>query len=213
MSPSPYKALVVDYGGVLTSRLGDSLDAWCASDGVDRTLADTVVSTMYREEGGLVHRLETGAIEVDDFATQFIDRLMAVGACTARVEPAGLMRRMFSSFAEDVSMTGAVLCARAAGFKTALLSNSWGNDYPRESWQSLFDVTVISGEVGMRKPDPGIYLHTAAALGVAPGECVFVDDLAHNVRGAAAAGMVGVHHTDTARTLAELETLLEVKIG
>lgn len=206
-----FKALVVDYGGVLTSRLGDSLDDWCKADGLDRALVDGVVAGMYREDGGIVHRLEMGTIEVDDFAVQFIARLVDAGA--SPIEPQGLMGRMFHTFAEDVSMTGAVLAARAAGFKTALLSNSWGNDYPRETWEALFDVTVISGEVGMRKPNADIYLHTAAALGLEPGECVFVDDLAHNIRGAAAVGMVGVHHTSAVTTIAELETLLGLEIG
>lgn len=206
MSGAELKALIVDYGGVLTSRLGNTLDEWCRTDGLDRALVDGVVAGMYRDSDSLVHRLETGRIEVDDFAAQFIDRLVAAGC--PRVEPAGLMGRMFSGFAEDVSMTGAVLTARAGGFKTGLLSNSWGNEYPRESWDAMFDDTVISGEVGLRKPDAEIYLLAARRLGLEPSQCVFVDDLGHNIRGAVAVGMVGVHHTDTATTLAELQALL-----
>jgi HAD superfamily hydrolase (TIGR01509 family) len=102
----------------------------------------------------------------------------------------------------------AVRKARQQGLKTALLSNADGWWQPPAHWHGLFDATVISGEVGLAKPDTAIYLLTAAKLGLEPGECVFVDDLAVNVRGAAAAGMVGVHHRSTRTTLEELEILL-----
>ena len=57
-----------------------------------------------------------------------------------------------------------------------------------------------------------IYRIAAARLGVAPGNCVFVDDQRRNVDGAVAAGMVGVHHCDTDSTLAELEILLGLEL-
>ncbi len=43
-----------------------------------------------------------------------------------------------------------------------------------------------------------------------PERCVFVDDIAANVRGAVAAGMVGVHHVETGTTLEELEALFGI---
>jgi HAD superfamily hydrolase (TIGR01509 family) len=109
-------------------------------------------------------------------------------------------------------MVEAVRRARAAGVRTALVSNSWGNDYPRHEWDGLFHAVVISGEVGMRKPEPGIYLHAANLLGVETPQCVFVDDLGPNVRGATAVGMVGVHHVTPTQTLAELEALFGVAL-
>ena len=102
---------------------------------------------------------------------------------------------------------------RAAGLKTALLSNSWGLDYDRDDWHRLFDVTVISGEVGMRKPEPEIYLHTAAALDIAPPQCVFVDDLGPNVKGAVSVGMVGVRHVTARQTIEELEALFGIDLS
>ena len=97
--------------------------------------------------------------------------------------------------------------ARRHGIRTGLLSNSWGNAYPRHEWDGLFDAVVISGEVGMRKPEPGIYRHTADLLGVEAVRCVFVDDLSPNVSGAANVGMVGVRHIAPEQTIDELEAL------
>ncbi|MEU4801857.1 HAD-IA family hydrolase [Actinosynnema sp. NPDC023587] len=102
--------------------------------------------------------------------------------------------------------------ARRHGLRTAILSNADGLWAPPDEWRDLFDVVITSGEVGYAKPDRRIYLLAAARLGLDPGRCVFVDDLAVNVRGAAAAGMVGVHHRSVRSTLEELEVLLEVPL-
>ena len=59
---------------------------------------------------------------------------------------------------------------------------------------ALFDDVVCSGDVGLAKPDPAIYRLAAKRLGVAPAECVFVDDMERNVMGARAAGMRAHHH-------------------
>ena len=95
--------------------------------------------------------------------------------------------------------------AREHGLRTALLSNAdrLGDD----DLAGLFDTVVLSGQVGFGKPDVRIYLLTAERLGLTPEECVFVDDMVSNVRGAVRAGMVGVHHRDVDTTLMELNAL------
>jgi len=102
--------------------------------------------------------------------------------------------------------------SREQGLRTALLSNSWGDHYPEALWDGLFDAVVISGRVGMRKPDPEIFLHAADLLGLQPAQCVMVDDLPHNARGAVAVGMVGVLHRSYPETLAELEALFDRRL-
>ncbi|WP_285643943.1 HAD-IA family hydrolase [Lentzea sp. NBRC 102530] len=102
--------------------------------------------------------------------------------------------------------------ARQQGLKTALLSNADGWWQPPAQLTAVLDVTVLSGEVGLAKPDVEIYELTARKLDLAPSQCVFVDDLAVNIRGAAEAGMVGVHHRSTRSTLEELEILLAIAL-
>jgi putative hydrolase of the HAD superfamily len=125
----------------------------------------------------------------------------------APIRAEGLINRMFAGFAAAPAMVNVVRRAKAAGLRTALLSNSWGNEYLRDDWDALFDAVVISGEVGMRKPEADIYLYTLKQLGCRPAEAVFVDDLEANIRGAAAVGIAGVHHRSYEETLAELEVL------
>jgi len=73
---------------------------------------------------------------------------------------------------------------------------------------------VISGVVGLRKPDPAIYRLGAESIDRAPAQCVFVDDLGRNLKAAAALGMATVRHTgDAAATVTRLQELLGVELG
>jgi epoxide hydrolase-like predicted phosphatase len=158
-----------------------------------------------REMRNPVHLIERGEIEAAEF-----ERHLAAALTPAdghRLEPVGLLARMFSYFTQSPAMTALVWRARESGLRTALLSNSWGNSYPPETWQGMFDAVVISGEVGMRKPEPEIYRYTCQKLKLRPEEAVFVDDLAHNVDAAAAVGMLAVRHTSYEQTVAELSAL------
>src|SRR3954454_21111478 len=210
------RALVVDFGGVLTSPLQDAMQSWCEDDESDVALFRRVMrewlGTAYGDEAASnpVHALERGEIAIPDFERELARRLHTHDG--RPVDAEGLLERMFAGFRHEAPMTDAVRAARRRGLKTALLSNSWGLDYPRELWEGAFDVVVISGEVGMRKPEPAIYLHPAAELGVEPAECVFVDDLAPNVRGAVDVGMVGVRHVSPEESIRELEALFGVSL-
>jgi epoxide hydrolase-like predicted phosphatase len=210
------EALVVDYGGVLTNSLADTMGAWFAADGVDGDAFGKAMRALLGPQGerdaadNPVHALERGEIEIPHFEERLAQHLVSTTGEPVRAE--GLLARMFAGFQRAEDMVGVVRRVRGSGLKTALLSNSWGLNYPREGWEELFDVTVISGEVGLRKPEPEIYELCARQLGVAPGACVFVDDLAPNVKGAVAVGMVGILHRTYAETVAELEALLEISL-
>jgi epoxide hydrolase-like predicted phosphatase len=117
---------------------------------------------------------------------------------------------MFAGLQPEEAMVDAVRAAGAAGVKTGLISNSWGHglSYDQELLDSLFDAIVISGDVGLHKPEPEIYLLAAEKIGVPPEDCVFVDDLRENCAGAAAVGMAAILHRGSDKTLPELEHLL-----
>lgn len=110
----------------------------------------------------------------------------------------------------DPPLFRVVHAARAAGIKVGLLSNADARQSD-PGWAGLFDAVVLSGEVGMAKPDVEIYMLAAAKLGLSAQKCVFVDDLPRNVRGAVDAGMVGVVHQAVSSTVSELEVLFDRK--
>jgi epoxide hydrolase-like predicted phosphatase len=203
------QALLVDYGGVLTTPPADSFRRWLAQDRLDPARFRELVGGWLAVDASanIAHDLETGRLPAEEFERQLTVELARPDGTTA--EATGLLARMFAGVQAEASMIGIVGQLRAAGVRTALVSNSWGFDYQREGWETLFDATVISGEVGARKPDPEIYLLAAERLQVPASACVFVDDLPANVRGAAAVGMTGVHHTSLTTTIAELEILFD----
>ena len=212
----PPRALVVDWGGVLTEPLEPSMRAWAEIDDVDFDSYLAVMrSWLGDHQGDLattnpIAALERGEIEVPHFEEQLAERLSTHSGHS--VPAAGLLQRMFDQFAGEPAMAALVLRARRAGLLTGLLSNSWGNTYPREGWDEMFHTIVISGEVGMRKPDREIFEHTLDLLGVEAGEAVFVDDLPANVRAAVEFGLVGVHHTSYDETAAELEAIFGIPL-
>lgn len=208
--PSGLRALIVDYGGVLTVPLRETVEPWLAGDRIDPERFKALMREWFGRDAAanIGHDLETGRLAPAEFQAMFAERLRRADGTTPSAE--GLLGRMFAGFRDDPAMSEVLRTARGHGLQTALLSNSWGFDYAREGWAELFDDVVISGEVGLRKPDPEIYRLAAQRLGLATGQCVFVDDLAPNIRGAVAVGMVGVRHRDVATTIAELSAIFDL---
>ena len=204
------EALVLDWGGVLTPALDVALRRWAERDGVDFDHFREVLRSWHESGDAPSHHLERGTLAEREFERLLAAELTARGSV---VDPEGLLARVLADLSLlDPRMLAAVRAARRGGLRTALLSNSWGENYPEALWQDLFDVVVISGRVGLRKPEPGIFTHTAQALGLPPSRCVLVDDIEHNVAAATAAGMVAVHHRTVEQTLAELEELLQLSL-
>jgi epoxide hydrolase-like predicted phosphatase len=194
--------LIVDYGGVLTTDVFASFQAFCAAEG----LPPDTVRDRFRgdlEARALLEDLETGALDVAGFEPRF--------AALLEVESERLIERLFGGMEPDAAMIDGVRAARRGGARTGLLSNSWGaaTSYDRVLLDDLFDAVVISSEVGLRKPDPAIYALAAERVGLEPAACVFVDDLPGNLKPARAIGMATVlHRGEAAATLAEVRTLL-----
>lgn len=204
------RGLLIDWGGVLTSGLPDAMRAWAEADGIDydayyTAMTDWLETGLVEAELNPIHALERGQIAVPDFERKLAAVLRRADG--GPVPPEGLIERMFAHFEHQPQMSALVRRARTAGIRTALLSNSWGNRYPRDTWDGMFDAIVISGEIGMRKPEPEIYRYAAEAVGLVPNQCVFVDDMRRNVAAAQAVGMRGIHHIGYEDTRRELEGL------
>ena len=206
--PEPERtALLIDWGGVMTTDLFAAFGAFCAQEG----LVPERLRAAFREDAAareLLVGFEEGRVEDDAFA---LGLARALGLAPERAE--GLIDRMMAGATVEPAMVDAVRAARAAGVRTALVSNSWGiARYPHDLLAQLFDGIVISGHEGIRKPAPRMYELGAERAGAAPAACVFVDDLPFNLDPARELGMAGVLHADPASTITELEALLGVAL-
>lgn len=203
--------LILDWGGVLTTDMRSSMAAWADSEDVDIDQFAAVMADWFGRDGQFeawvnpVHAIERGEIEVPDFEVQLAQALSE--RLGRDIDAQGLLQRLFAHFSHAHDMGALVRRAKNAGIATALLSNSWGNMYPDHIFDGMFDVVIISGEVGMRKPEERIYRLTLDQLGKNPEECVFVDDLRVNIDAAVALGIVGIHHQNYEETASELDAL------
>jgi putative hydrolase of the HAD superfamily len=208
-----YRALILDFGGVLTSPLHESMAAFAETIGIElQDLARVTLGVYAGADDELVVGFETGRIGRAEFEVALARRLAEVTG--VEVPPEHLVERIFAGLRSETEMLSAVGTVRAAGIRTALLSNSWGMElYRRSELEGLFDVVVISGEVGLRKPDPAIFTLTTERLGVPPGACVFVDDYPGHLQPAMEAGMRTVLHRAPDETIRELEGLFGVSLS
>jgi putative hydrolase of the HAD superfamily len=202
-SESTHKALIVDFGGVLTSDIWSSFAEFCEQRGLDPDAA----KQLFRENPEALEALrglEKGELDAPDFERRFGELL--------GTEPDGLIEGLFAGLQPAEPMVEAVRLVREAGIPTGLVSNSWVMDHYTDEIRILFDAVVISAEVGLHKPEPEIYLLAAERLGVDASDCVFADDLRENCAGAEAVGMTAILHRDVGQTLARIEELLGIRL-
>ena len=200
-----HTALLVDFGGVLTTSVWDSFADFCR----EKDLDEDTVKRLFREDPeamACLRGLETGKIAEGEFEERFAELL-------GLDEAVDLIDSMFRGMLPCEPMVNAVRAAAERGVKTGLISNSWSTShYDKDMLAELFDTAVISAEVGLHKPQPEIYRLAAERLVVRPEECVFVDDLRENCAGAEAVGMTAVLHRGADESLAQLEELLGISL-
>lgn len=191
---------------MLTTSVWDSFSAFCRSEGLEPDAVKKLFSTNPEALADL-RSLETGTMTEAEFETTFGRRL-------GLRDPDGLIDSMFAGMKPEPRMVEAVRQIRRGGVLTGLVSNSWSTaHYDRGLLAELFDVSVISAEVGLHKPQPEIYLLAARRLGVEPSECIFADDLRENCEGAEAVGMTAVRHRNPPETIAKLAELTGIELA
>ncbi len=140
---------------------------------------------------------------------EFYDRV-------TRIAGADIPRDVFFEIYNDIfslnpAAVDVLARVKAAGYTTVLLSNTdperFGFVRRRFPEILFFDDYVLSCELRLLKPDPAIYLEAARRAGSLPAECVFIDDMEENVRGAVGAGLQGIHYRPETDLEAELRKL------
>jgi putative hydrolase of the HAD superfamily len=205
------RAVVCDFGGVLTSPLMDFFAAFQDSSGVPlEALGRGMAAVAGREGEHPLFELEKGRLSEQ----RFVD-LLEHGVSEELGRPVrlqGLADAYWSELETNDAMVEYLRGVRERGFRLALLTNNVREWEPR--WRrmvpvdELFEVVVDSAFVGMRKPEPEIYALTLERLGVPGEECVFVDDIEVNCEVARELGMRPVWFQTTAQAIADIEAAL-----
>ena len=212
-NPQTDRALLLDYGGVLTGPVASSFFTFEEEIGIPSGRSfELLVEASRTPGGGMIGALERGEISSEEFDAQLVSLLRDDGY---QVPESGVLQNLFAAMVPTGNLWDVADQVRSSGVPVGLLSNSWGTDiYPRDRLASTFDVLVISAEVGMRKPDPQIYELACERIGKAPGQVAFVDDLPRNVEVARELGMFGIHFDGDEQAVVEaLTDFLEVEIA
>lgn len=225
-----YRAVIFDLGGVVFPSPFEGFATYEREHGLPDRFIRTVVAAS--ADHGAWARLERNEIDFRRFCTDFEAECAASGG---RVDAAELMTRIGAGFQPRPAMVGALRAIRAAGLKTAALTNNWAADTtaagggagPADTGTNgtdgsrphalgelgVFDVVVESSIEGLRKPDPRIYELVCERLGVEPPEAVFLDDLGVNLKPARALGMTTIKVDAPDAALAELARVLDLDLG
>jgi putative hydrolase of the HAD superfamily len=207
---SDYEGLLIDVGGVLTTDIFASFDAFCAREGLH---VPSFRELYYDapEVRELLHRLELGELHHTEVQGPLAEML---GLPAERAE--SLFPDLYREVEFIPEMTDAIVALRSSGVRTGVLSNSWWFPmYDKPFYERAFDVQVVSGKVGSRKPQRDMFERGLVALGVPPERTLFIDDFEENLPPARELGITVFLHDpgETSRTIAELERRFGVTLA
>lgn len=200
----PFSGVIFDFAGVLTSNMVEVISEFEVREGLPKGLYLRAWATAQGQD--LYRRLELGEITQAEWNEQF--------GALMNISGENLMGRLLHNLWPAYEVLKVSKEARAAGIKTAVLSNSLGraphDPYAPYYLVGNFDVVVLSDQHGIRKPDPAIFRLTLDQLGLPAESCVFLDDTEENLVPAHRMGMAVMHALDEQVVAPALRKLLQL---
>jgi putative hydrolase of the HAD superfamily len=210
VSPPP-RAVISDFGGVLTSPLLDSFTAFQAASGISlEALGKAMLTLAVRDKANPLFELEVGRMSEAQFLDSLGEVLSRDLGREVRLESFG--EQYFQNLHPNEPMIAYMRELKGRGHPMAICTNNvreW-----RRLWRAklpvdeIFNVVVDSAFVGSRKPEPRIYEITLERLGVPAQNAVMVDDVELNCRAAEELGMRAVWFRSTDQAIEEIERAL-----
>jgi putative hydrolase of the HAD superfamily len=208
------RAVISDFGGVLTNRLIEAFAAFQDETGISTEQLGRGMQHVAERDGEYpLFRLERGEVSerefLDDLAWGLEDEL------GHRPTLHRFREIYFEALHANEPMLDLMRELRDRGMRMAILTNNvreW-----EELWRSklpvdeIFELIVDSAWVGLRKPDPAIYLLTIDRLDadLAPSDCLFVDDNELNVEAARELGMTAIQFRSNDQAIGEIRAALD----
>ena len=215
-----YRAVIFDLGGVVFGSPLHAIRCYELANGIEENFVNRLVVSA--GPGGSWQRMERGELVMGPrfFAAFDRDVKAADPAVGERFSAEAMMAAIAEESGPRPQMIDALRRLRADGCTVAALTNNWVSEKDREpkdateaamraEVRALFDHYIESSVVGLRKPDPAIYLLACRRIGVEPGDAVFLDDIGSNLKTARALGMTTIKVDDPDDALAELWRTLD----
>ncbi len=212
IDPARVRAVVFDLGGVFLEGTVENVISFGETLGLPPEAWQVIRHELFIA-GGPWDEVERGEMALDDFAEILAARLAAVGTHIDLERARNFMGNPANTFMMRLRPEIVEACKAVRGvMPTALLTNNiaeW-----RDQWRTrmdipgLFDEVIDSSEVGMRKPEEGIYELMEARLGKPGRELLFIDDLGVNLKTARGMGWQTLKYDDTAKVLEVLSAVV-----
>jgi putative hydrolase of the HAD superfamily len=210
----PIRAVISDFGGVLTNKLIEAFAAFQDETGISMEQLGRGMQRVAERDGEYpLFRLERGEISEADFLENLSWGLEAE---LGRRPTLHRFREIyFDALHANEPMLELMRELRERGLRMAILTNNvreweelWRSKLPLDE---IFEVIVDSGWVGMRKPQHEIYHLTVERLGdgLEPAECLFVDDNELNVEAARELGMTAVQFRSNEQAIEDIRAALD----
>ena len=208
------RAVISDFGGVLTNKLIEAFAAFQDETGISMEQLGRAMQRVGERDGEYpLFRLERGEVS----EAEFLDNLS--WGLEAELGHRPTLHRFreiyFDALHPNEPMLALMRELRDRGLRMAILTNNvreweelWRSKLPLDE---IFELIVDSGWVGMRKPQPEIYLLTIERLGdgLEASDCLFVDDNELNVKTARELGMTAVQFRSNEQAIAEIRAALD----
>lgn len=202
-----YKAIIWDFGGVITSSPFEAFNQFEEANGLPKDIIRTINSE--NPDTNAWAKFESNSITIDVFNDLFLKEAKAKGFDIKGRDIIkllkGSIRKNMVSFLRELKSDFKLGCIT----NNVKSSSEENNDNGTKEAMSLFDHVIESSIVGIRKPNPEIYMMSCDALKVSPDQCIYLDDLGINLKPARELGMTTIKVIQPEDAIQEVRNLLK----
>lgn len=202
-----YKAIIWDFGGVITSSPFEAFNEFEEANSLPKDIIRTINSE--NPDMNAWAQFESNSITIGQFNDLFLKEAKAKGF---DIKGRDIIKLLKGSIRENMV---SFLRELKSDFKLGCITNNVksssqeNTDNETEEVMSIFDHVIESSIVGIRKPNPEIYMMSCDALNVSPDECIYLDDLGINLKPARELGMTTIKVIQPEDAIQEVRNLLK----
>ena len=202
-----YKAIIWDFGGVITSSPFNAFNEFEEVNGLPKDIIRTINSE--NPDMNAWAQFESNSITIDQFDDLFLKEAKAKGF---DIKGRDIIKLLKGSIRENMV---SFLRELKSNFKLGCITNNVkpsseeNTDNETKEAMSIFDHVIESSIVGIRKPNPEIYMMSCDALNVSPDQCIYLDDLGINLKPARELGMTTIKVIQPEDAIQEVRNLLK----
>jgi len=202
-----YKAIIWDFGGVITSSPFEAFNKFEEANGLPKDIIRTINSE--NPDMNAWAQFESNSITIDQFDDLFLKEAKAKGF---DIKGRDIIKLLKGSIRENMV---SFLRELKSDFKLGCITNNVkpsseeNTDNETKEAMSIFDHVIESSIVGIRKPNPEIYMMSCDALNVSPDQCIYLDDLGINLKPARELGMTTIKVIQPEDAIQEVRNLLK----